>query len=210
MFDNVKDIQRKDDEQIAHELVSFHSFAMHDSTIRDSDNYAIVYTHNRGSDLLTQANTFEIDKLLAEYLDVELSEDAPMLQTVSMSHWLCGWIAGYAVAVYMADGTVTPAFSAMCDIARRLDNYPCLNEDKWSELESESEYEWYGDLAHDCERDSDYEIPFTADLIDQAIRDNDIRCGYGYYGELHITGDDLELVAFYASLETYRDMNCSD
>lgn len=67
----VKNIQRKSDDQIAHEMVNnwreFDSFAMHDKTIRESDNYAIVYTENRDSDLLTQSNAAEIDKRLKPF-----------------------------------------------------------------------------------------------------------------------------------------------
>lgn len=211
---------RESDESIARRYVNngreFEDFAMFDETIRDSDNYCIVYTQHRDSDFLTQANAEYIDKAMAEFEDrsvmTSASEIEPMIIGVSCSHWAVGYIEGYAIAVYdrsSASG-LSEAFEAMCEISRDYDEYPALDEERWSELESEAEWEYLADLARECERDSDYEIPFTDVLLYEAIRDLDLNFGYGYYGEAYMKAEDLETAAAYAALDTYRDMNCSD
>lgn len=103
----------------------------------DADKWAIIYTTNRDADALTRSNHEEIERILAPFIghDVE-SEDH--------GHWAVGWVAGFSVRVYSANGGITPAFTACFEIMQRLDNYPALNEDRWSELESEEEQEAHG------------------------------------------------------------------
>lgn len=135
-----------------------------------------------------------------------------MLITASCSHWACGWVEGYAVAVYdpSTESGLTPAFEECCEIARELDDYPCLNEDDWSQRESEDEWDYIVDETRCYNRQLNDDTYLTPDLIMQAISEHEIDFGFGYYGECWIKSEDFEQAAFFASLDTYRAMPCSD
>lgn len=96
----------------------------------DAAQWAILYTTNRDADALTRSNHEEIARLLAPFLGADAEPE-------DHSHWAVGWVAGFSVRVYSADGAVTPAFKTCFEIMQRLENYCALNEDRWSELESE-------------------------------------------------------------------------
>ena len=80
------------------------------------------------------------------------------------NHWACGWIAGYSVRVYrqdwdeISDDKYTPAFLAVAKIIQRLQNYPVLDEENYSEKEIDAcleniKSEGRGMIKDDCSND---------------------------------------------------------
>lgn len=115
----------------------------------DAGDFAIVYTHNRDSDTLTQSNAAQIAEALAPFMEGDnldvIAEDH--------NHWACGWIAGYAIRVYR-NGEPTPAALAWEEIQDRLDDYPVLDEEDWSRRESDEQYEaWDNWVKYDFRRE---------------------------------------------------------
>jgi len=113
----------------------FDSFGWHDRP-EDGAEWAIVYTHNRDSDLLDQSNADAIDKALAPFTE----GDNPDVRAEHHGHWACGWIDGYAIRVYR-NGQITEAFRAYHELAARLADYPILDEEDHSRREYEATLE---------------------------------------------------------------------
>jgi hypothetical protein len=113
----------------------FDSFGWHDRP-EDGAEWAIVYTHNRDSDLLDQSNADAIDKALAPFTE----GDNPDVRAEHHGHWACGWIDGYAIHVYR-NGQITEAFRAYPELAARLADYPVLDEEDFSRREYEATLE---------------------------------------------------------------------
>jgi len=113
----------------------FDSFGWHDRP-EDGAEWAIVYTHNRDSDLLDQSNADAIDKALAPFTE----GDNPDVRAEHHGHWACGWIDGYAIHVYR-NGQITEAFRAYHELAARLADYPVLDEEDFSRREYEATLE---------------------------------------------------------------------
>jgi hypothetical protein len=58
------------------------------------------------------------------------------------SHWLCGWVEGYAIRVYGAKRKViTAAFKEWCKISHELEEYPVLDDERYSNMEYEAAIE---------------------------------------------------------------------
>ena len=112
----------------------FDSFAWH-SPPDDAEQFALVYTSNRDSDILDKANAQAIDAELAPY--IESGDVIPQTH----SHWAVGYVEGYAIRVYDESGEVAAVFRAWCDIQARLEDYPVLDESLYSELETEAQDE---------------------------------------------------------------------
>lgn len=123
----------------------FNSFGWnYDEEIPDLENWCIVYTVNRDSDLLTQSNAEEIYKRLLPYLETEdIIEE-------HHGHWACGWVDGYSIRVIRLDWDknsndvekkYTLAFLEWCEIQLQLENYPVLNEENFFEKEFEDTLE---------------------------------------------------------------------
>lgn len=99
--------------------------------------WAILYTHNRDSGLLAESNAAEVDKVMAPFV----AADEPDAKIYRSSHWACGWIEGYAIRVFSASGEITAAFTAYAALQARLEQYPVLNEDDWSQREYDATLE---------------------------------------------------------------------
>jgi len=106
----------------------FKCFAWFDRP-EDHENFAIFYTHNRDSGLLELSNASEIEKLLGKE---EFEED---IRFESHMHFAVGYVDGFAIRCLNKDGTATKAFHCLVEIANRLNNYPVLNEEDYSERE---------------------------------------------------------------------------
>lgn len=115
-------------EQAANNHADFESFGWHDRP-DDAHEWAIVYTHNRDSDLLTLSNADAIAKALEPFEEDAIAE--------RHSHWACGWVDGYALRVYR-NGQITAAFRHYCELRARLEDYPCLDEEDYSRREHEA------------------------------------------------------------------------
>jgi len=111
----------------------FGSFAWHEQP-ENPENWCIVYTVNRDSDLLTESNARAIDEIMKPFVDDETA------RAEDHNHWAYGWIRGYSIMVYK-DGEIAEAFKAWHGIQERLDNYPVMNEDDWSRREFEATLE---------------------------------------------------------------------
>ena len=124
----------------------FESFGWHRAyDLDDADNWAIIYTSNRDSGLLAQSNEQAINELLDRFTE----GDDPDLVFETHSHWACGHIDGFSVRVFRPDGTITEAFKDVCGIQERLDNYPLLDEEDYSQRELDATLENYrNEIGH--------------------------------------------------------------
>jgi hypothetical protein len=118
------DVSLDNAQKCANNWKHFESFG-----IRNSHRYEgmlIFYTSNRDSGLLEQSNAKAIEKALSQFSN----EDH--------SHWAVGWVRGYAVRVFDANGELTPAFKELCALAAKLESYPVLDEDDYSSMQYEA------------------------------------------------------------------------
>lgn len=121
-------------EQAAGNWADFSCFAWFEQPENPGD-YCIVYTSNRDSDILDCANAQVIESELSQF--VESGDVIPQRH----SHWAVGHVAGYAIRVYDESGNVTDAFRCWCDIQARLEDYPVLCDETYSEMELEAQNE---------------------------------------------------------------------
>lgn len=116
----------------------FRSFGWHDEP-EDSEQWTVVYTHNRDSDALERSNAAVIAQAMAPYLgEGDANEE-------HHGHWAVGWVDGYSIRVFNEDGEPTPAWLAYCELAIALEEYPVLDEMAYSELQWEEASEQWGD-----------------------------------------------------------------
>jgi hypothetical protein len=97
----------------------------------DSENWMLYSIRHRDSDLLTQSNAIEIEKQMEPFIK---SEDAFI---GNFGHFLVGWIDHLAVRVKNSSGKVTDAFKKLYELMVKMEDYPVLNEEHWSEMEDE-------------------------------------------------------------------------
>lgn len=96
----------------------------------DAEEYCLVYTHNRDSDTATRVN--------AEVISEELEPfSGPDCIPQRHSHWGPGWVEGYAIRVYGRDGELTPAFLKYAELQLALEDYPILDDSRFSAAEHE-------------------------------------------------------------------------
>ena len=158
----------------------FDSFVWDRDNFPHADNWAIVYTHNRDSGLLSLSNAQAIAKALTPYSD----GDDPDVVFESHSHWAVGHVDGFSVRVYR-DGATTYAFKAYHDLAEQIDAYPILDEQDYSRREYEATIENIADAAWRLK--SEYELPqgweyeiysWFSENRERAIENRDDRGAY--------------------------------
>ena len=110
-----------------------------ENEIEDSDNWAIIYTHNRDSRLLDQSNADVIGKAMMPF--TEDDDDDPDVVMESHSHFLVGWIAGFSIRCLNSDGKPTEAFARYAELHEAMDQYPILDEENYSNREYEATVE---------------------------------------------------------------------
>lgn len=90
---------------------------------------------NRDSDLLTESNwAAQLETLKAiPYGNKNWGFEAAPWEIVRENHWACGWIEWVALNPHASEW-----IAAMEKLAARLESYPVLNEDDWSNREHES------------------------------------------------------------------------
>lgn len=94
--------------------------------------YRAPVERNRASDLLTQSNwDQQWDALKAFRADVPDADEASPV-SVCENHWLVGWVEW--VAIHESNG---PALREADRLAARMESYPVLNEEDWSNREWE-------------------------------------------------------------------------
>jgi hypothetical protein len=144
----------------------------------DDDLWTIAYTHNRDSRLLDESNAEAIDKEMEPFLE---SGD---VVAESHGHWACGWVAGYSIRVYRADGTITDAFRKWCEIQEKLEDYPVLDEEAYSAKEHEATLENIASVGRrylNGEEPEDWECQVFSwfwDNNQRAVENRDDQGGY--------------------------------
>lgn len=110
----------------------FNSFAWHRSSdLKKPDDWAIIYTHHRDSGILDQSNAAAIEEALTPF-----TETGDVVFE-SHFHWAVGHIDGFSVRVFRR-GRITKAFKTYHGLAKRLAQYPVLNEDDFYSREHEA------------------------------------------------------------------------
>jgi hypothetical protein len=129
----------------------FESFHWHsDARPADADNCAIVYLSNRDADCLTESNAAAIKDALSEFtgwMADPIDGSTFDVEEQSHNHWAVGHVDGIVIRCIGPDGKVTPAFRVLYELAEKLDGYPVLDEDDFSERESDAAdeaWEFYG------------------------------------------------------------------
>jgi hypothetical protein len=116
----------------------------------DADDWAIIYTHHRDSGLIDQSNGAVIREALLPFSEGK----NPSVVFESHNHWLVGHIDGFSVQVFRR-GRITKAFQKYFELAKRMDDYPILDETDYSNREYESAFQG------NCTSEGQWEISST-------------------------------------------------
>lgn len=100
----------------------------------DADRWCIWYTSSRDAGLLEQSNETVFNKRLAPFAEGENSD----LVFERHSYLAVGHLEGFSIRVFRDDGSITPAFEEFCRIKERLEDYPILDEQEYTEREYEA------------------------------------------------------------------------
>lgn len=127
-------------EEFANNHAEFESFAWSggyeiDKEGGDCRQWGIYYTSNRDSDILYKSNEKVIEEEMGEF-------DEGQVRFERHSHWLVGYVDGLSVRVYNDDGTITDACRKLHDILCRMDDYPVLDEEDYSQREFDASLEY--------------------------------------------------------------------
>lgn len=98
----------------------------------NDEAWTIITMQHRDSGALQRSNFIQIQKEL-EGIDA----DEENWRVERHSDFLVGWQEAFVIQVYDADGAITSAFEKMHELQERMDDYPVLAEEHFSELESE-------------------------------------------------------------------------
>lgn len=141
---------------------------------------------NRDSGLLTQSNAVAIKAALEKF-----PEYSDKWELVNCSHWAVGWVNHLSFEVYDDSGNESPILDVLIDIHNQLCDYPVLDEDDYSQRESEATIEnikdacqyWrYNDLNNDdLSLPENYEYTLDSWFAEHdysAIENTDDRGGY--------------------------------
>jgi len=159
----------------------FECFAWHRaSDLDDADNWCLVYTHHRDSELLDQSNAVVIEKMLEPFTKGK----NPDVVAEHHHHWAVGWADGYGIRVFRR-GRITKALRKYHELAVRLADYPVLDEEDYSAREYEATLKNLADAAWKLKRE--YELPggweeavygWLSDHDADAVENTDDRGGY--------------------------------
>jgi hypothetical protein len=171
-YNNVASWQASQLEELAGNWAQFDSFMWFDRP-EDAHNWYLFYTHNRDSSVLEESNAAIILQVLSK---PEYSED---VREEDHNHFLVGWVKGFAVRCVGEDGKPTAAILQVWELAKQLETYPCLDEDDYSQRQSEEAdrvwkncYDNRDRIEYIRENRSQFEFHSFADLL---------KCVRGYY-----------------------------
>ena len=119
------------------------------------EDWAILYTHNRDSGLLDVSNASAIDEALAPFTKGADNSDPDVVEE-DHDHWAVGWVEGYSIRVYK-HGRITKAFKVYHQLARRMAEYPILDESDYCDCEVEATLENIADAAWRIK--NEYDLP---------------------------------------------------
>ena len=146
----------------------------------DPNSWAVIYTHNRDSDLLDESNAAAIAKALTPFTE----DDDPDVVFESHSHWAVGHVDGFSIRVFK-DGDITEAFRTYHGLAERLADYPILDEEDYSQREHDATVENIADAAWRLKRDYELTEGWQGDVFSwfrehrqSAVENRDDRGGY--------------------------------
>jgi hypothetical protein len=159
----------------------------------DPDNWMVIYTHHRDSDLMDLSNAAAIEAAL----DTFTSGNNPDVVAESHDHWAVGWMGGVSIRVYRR-GRITKAFQRWHELAQRLSAYPVLDEADYSRRQYEATLANLPEAARRLR--ADYDLPegwesvvydWLADHDDRAIENRDDRGGFPSERQLRAAFDAL-------------------
>lgn len=107
------------------------------------EGWLVFLGRNRDSDLLTEHNfDTALEALYGVSTEATEVDGYPSVYVVRESHWACGWVEWIAIH---------PSNKAAVDLANELahglDQYPVLDEDGFSEKESEAAYDSWKNMS---------------------------------------------------------------
>lgn len=143
------------------------------------EGWYVFLFRNRDSSIMETMNFDIAFERLKKVFNSELSIDGmESVQIIRESHWAVGWIEW--IAIHSSD---IEALKEADKINKKLESYPCLNDDKLSELEDkEAQRVWkenYNNeerLEYIREHRNQFEFYNYSDLISN-VRGNSF-CGY--------------------------------
>lgn len=168
-------------------------FWLRGDDLPDAENWTVIYTHHRDSDLMDQSNAAAIE---AE-LDTFTQGNNPDVVAESHSHFLVGWMGGFSIRVFKR-GRITEAFRKWHELAQRLADYPLLDTDDYSRRQYETTLD---NLIEAARFSDDYDLPdgwesvvyeWFAENDDHAIENVDDRGGYPSEDQLRAAFDALD------------------
>ncbi len=159
----------------------------------DGDDWLMTgINRTRDSDLLTISNFETSQKMLRDY-----GCDSDDWTVIGFNHWGCGWVDYLVVSARDGDGP-DKARSVIDGIAKRLEDYPVLDEDDFSRREYEDMEESWDCWGRDEFKSAvqrrlfglhkeqfGYGLHFDADLLPDEVWDR----AWHKYGDWE-TGDD--------------------
>lgn len=161
--------------------------------INDPDNWAILYTHNRDSGILTLSNANVIADALTPFSETE----DPDVVFESHLHWAVGHVDGFSIRVFL-DRDISDAFRAYHELLERLTEYPILDENGYAEREHAATLYNLADAAWRLK--SQYRLPdgwesevysWLADYRPASVENRDDQGGYPSEGDLRRAFDAL-------------------
>lgn len=130
------------------------------------ESYYVFLGQNRDSDTLTRSNF----RIALKQLGGETGEEdngISMVTVVRENHWACGWVEWIAIHESNVD-----AIAKAEEMEAEMESYPVLNEDDWSELETEEANQVWANcydaserLRYIRENRSQFEFHDFADLM---------------------------------------------
>lgn len=176
----------------------FDSFAWFRNTELDKpQDWTIVYTHHRESGLLDQSNASVFRKALAPFAE----GDDPDVVFESHSHWAVGHVDGFSLRVFK-DDKITEAFRVYHRLAERLDDYPILDEQDYSQREDDATYAniplAVGSLKHEFNLPNDWAdqtCGWLSEFRPSALENTDDQGGWP---------DEEDFLAAFSALEYER------
>jgi hypothetical protein len=120
--------------------------------LESPEDWGLIYTHNRDSDLLDLSNS----EVIAEAMQPFSECNDPDVVFETHSHWAVGHVDGFSIRVFK-DGQITKAFRTYYELSAKLADYPILDEENYSAKEYEATLENITDAAWRVGRD--YDLP---------------------------------------------------
>ena len=147
----------------------------------DPDDWAIIYTHNRDSDLLDESNAAAIAKALTPFSE---ADEPDVVFECSFSHWAVGHVDGFSIRVYR-DGEITDAFRPTTTSPSGWPTIRSSTKSDYGRREYEATIENIADAAWRVK--GEYDLPegwegdvfsWLGDHRQRAVENRDDRGGY--------------------------------